>query len=355
MSTSLDKGLLTSLVPLNGLNPENLHELAGKAIVTQVPAGKLVFKVGESDKQNIYILSGEVELIDPNNQRVLHITGGTDVSKHPICHNQPRSHTCRVLKDAEVLSVDSNLLDIMLTWDQTGTYQVEELDSADDGQEDWMNQILQCKAFHKIPPTNIQSMFLCMETVDYSPGEKIISQDEDGDFFYVIKSGRALVTRSTPTNPKGVKLAELGSGDSFGEEALISDAKRNATITMLTRGSLVRLSKENFINLLNEPILNWIDYPTAHQMSAEEDNTIWLDVRLPSEFENNHVPGAIHMPLIFLRMKYKTLDSSKKLIICCDTGRRSSAAAYLLAERGFDTYVLKDGLNAVPEEDKKIA
>lgn len=349
MSNTLDKGLLTSLVPLNGLNPENLHELANKATVHKVPAGKLVFKTGETDKQNIYILSGEVELIDNNNQRVLHVSGGSEASKHPICHNQPRSHTCRVLKDAEVLCVDSNLLDIMLTWDQTGTYQVEEMDSSDDGQEDWMNQILQCKAFHKIPPTNIQAMFLCMETVEFTPGQKIINQGDDGDYFYVIKSGRALVTRATTSNPKGVKLAELSAGDSFGEEALISDAKRNASITMLTRGTLVRLSKENFIQLLNEPILNWVDFDAGKQLADNED-AIWLDVRLPSEFENNHIPGAIHMPLIFLRIKYKSLDANKKLIIYCDTGRRSSAAAYLLAERGFDTYVLKDGLNSANQK-----
>jgi len=34
----------------------------------------------------------------------------------------------------------------------------------------------------------------------------------------------------------GIKLAELGVGDSFGEEALIAEAKRNATVTMTTDG-----------------------------------------------------------------------------------------------------------------------
>ncbi len=346
MSNAVDKGILNNLVPLSGLNPENLYELSNKAVVTHVPAGKLVFKAGDTDKQNVYIISGEVELIDSHNQRILLVTGGSEASRHPICHNQPRSHSCRVLKDAKVLRVDSNLLDIMLTWDQTGAYQIEDLSNTDDGQEDWMNHILQCQAFHKIPPTNIQAMFMCMETIDFRPGDKVIKQGDDGDYFYVIKSGRALVTRATPSNPKGIKLAELSAGDSFGEEALISNAKRNATITMLTRGTLVRLSKDNFINLLNEPILNWVDYAEGQEMVAQGD-AIWLDVRLPSEFDNQHIPDAVHMPLIFLRIKFKTLDPKKKLILCCDTGRRSSAAAYLLAERGFDTYILKDGLNSI--------
>jgi rhodanese-related sulfurtransferase len=32
--------------------------------------------------------------------------------------------------------------------------------------------------------------------------------------------------------------------------------------------------------------------------------------------------------------------------VYCDTGRRSSAAAFILVERGFDAYVLKGGLTS---------
>ena len=51
-------------------------------------------------------------------------------------------------------------------------------------------------------------------------------------------------------NRDGLKLAELGGGESFGEEALISDAKRNATITMGRDGALGRLGKDDFEELL---------------------------------------------------------------------------------------------------------
>ena len=71
----------------------------------------------------------------------------------------------------------------------------------------------------------------------------------------------------------------------------------------------------------------------------------WLDVRLPSEFEANHKDGAINIPLYFLRLKLKTLDPDQTYVVCCDTGRRSSAAAFILNERGFKTFVLKGGLN----------
>ena len=53
----------------------------------------------------------------------------------------------------------------------------------------------------------------------------MIKQGDEGDYFYVIVDGRCVVTRETPLNREGVKLAELGGGDTFGEEALISDAQ----------------------------------------------------------------------------------------------------------------------------------
>jgi len=71
----------------------------------------------------------------------------------------------------------------------------------------------------------------------------------------------------------------------------------------------------------------------------------WLDVRLPSEFEAYHEPGAINIPLYFIRLKLNTLDTATTYVVCCDTGRRSSAGAFVLNERGFDTRVLRGGLN----------
>ena len=71
----------------------------------------------------------------------------------------------------------------------------------------------------------------------------------------------------------------------------------------------------------------------------------WLDVRLPSEFEASHKDGAVNVPLYFLRLKLNTLDPETRYVVCCDTGRRSSAAAFILNERDYQTVVLKGGLN----------
>src|SRR5690606_17402385 len=139
-------------------------------------------------------------------------------------------------------------------------------------------------------------------------------------------------------------LATLGDGDAFGEEALLSEAKRNANVIMTTDGVLMRLSKEDFNQLLKEPMLSWVTAQEAEQM-VSSGSACWIDVRLESEFKNNGLPGALNIPLFMLRMKADSLDSGKKYILYCDTGRRSSAGAFLLSERGLQAYCLKGGLN----------
>ena len=159
-----------------------------------------------------------------------------------------------------------------------------------------------------------------------------------------------MVTRKTPGSDKEIKLAELNSGSTFGEEALISDATRNASVVMLSNGTLSRLSKENFLKLLNEPMIDKVDYTSAN-LKVNNAEAEWLDVRLPAEFSSAHIKGATHLPLIFLRMKIKELDPVKNYILYCDTERRSSSASYILSEKGFNTSVLLNGIKEVPHED----
>jgi len=348
-SKPLELGLLRSFSPLDGLKPENLHSLARKAASRELPAGKLLFKEGESDKRTYFLIRGVVELTS-DGRASYKVRGGSPEARNPLAPSSPRRCSARVVSDRiEFLSIDSDLLDVVLTWDQTGTYEVSELHTIEDDavtSDDWMTVLLQTRAFHKIPPANLQAVFLRMERVHYQPGGTIIQQGDDGDYFYVIVSGKCVVTRETPLNRQGVKLAELSMGDTFGEEALISEAKRNATVTAATDVTLMRLGKEDFRKLLNEPMLEWVDRKAADFIIAR--GGAWLDVRLPSEFENGHLAGAMNLPLYFIRLKLKTLDRNAHYVVYCDTGRRSSAAAYILSERGFRASVLRNG---VPTEE----
>lgn len=335
--------LLKGFSPLDGLKRDNLAALARKVQLRELSPGQVLFKEGDTEKRTLFIATGILELVDQG-KVVGTVEGGSELARNPIAPVFPRRVSARARDRVQFISIDSDLLDVMLTWDQTGTYEVSELEGKPDtGGDDWMTMLLQTKAFHKIPPANIQAIFMRMQQINYRSGDVILKQGTEGDYFYVLTNGTAIVTRETPLSKDGIKLAELAVGDTFGEEALISDAKRNATVTMTSDGSVMRLGKEDFKKLLNEPMLDWVSYDDANKIIA--NGGVWLDVRLPSEYENHHLDNAINIPLYFIRLKMSTLDPDTKYIVCCDTGRRSSAGAYILSGRGFQAYVLQGGIN----------
>ncbi len=342
-SEQVSTELLRGFSPLNGLKRDNLAALARKVQIREMSPGQLLFKEGDTEKRTLYILSGILELVD-HAKVVGTVEGGSELARNPVAPVYPRRVTGRARDRVQFISIDSDLLDVMLTWDQTGIYEVSELaGKSDQSSEDWMTMLLQTKAFHKIPPANIQAIFMRMQQINYRTGDVILKQGAEGDYFYVLIRGSALVTRETPLSKEGIKLAELKVGDTFGEEALISEAKRNATVTMQSDGAVMRLGKDDFKTLLNEPMLDWVTMPEAEEIIRSGGQ--WLDVRLPSEYENQHLDSSLNIPLYFIRLKINTLDHSKKYIVCCDTGRRSSAGAYILSERGYHAYVLRGGIN----------
>lgn len=344
MPDLVDKNILKTFVPASALNTENFHELASKTFVENVGSGKAIFKEGDTDRKSVYLLSGQAEIVSSKGDSKI-VMSGSDIAKHPLVNQQPRKFTVTAKVDCEIIRIDSDLLDILLTWDQLSGIEVDEIQVEEDSEDedgDWMTRILQSKAFLQIPPANIQAMFMRMQDMPVKTGDVIIKQGGEGDYYYIIKHGKAKVTRTSKTGSE-LTLATLGDGDAFGEEALLSEAKRNANIVMTTDGALVRLSKEDFNELLKEPMLSWVSSDEADAM-VKDEGAVWLDVRLESEHKNSGIEGSVNIPLFMLRLKAQTLDEDKKYILYCDSGRRSSACAYLLSERGLQVYCLKGGL-----------
>ncbi|MEE9160937.1 MAG: cyclic nucleotide-binding domain-containing protein, partial [Gammaproteobacteria bacterium] len=232
MTELVDKEVLKAFVPPSALNSENFQELAGKSFIEEIAAGRTIFKQGDTDKKTIYLIDGEAVLGNDSGEATS-VTAGTQAGMHPLANFQPRRHTAVAKTACKITRIDSDLLDILMTWDQMSAIEVDEIHTEDEGDDgdDWMTRILQSKAFLQVPPGNIQAMFMRIEEVPVKAGDVIIKQGEDGDFYYIIKTGKCKVTRTSKTGSE-LTLATIKDGDAFGEEALLSDAKRNANIVM---------------------------------------------------------------------------------------------------------------------------
>lgn len=206
--------------------------------------------------------------------------------------------------------------------------------------DDWMTALLLRRAFHRVPPRNIQAIFMRMERTEHKAAEVVIRQGEVGEFFYAIAAGRCLVVREAPFRKDGFKLAELGIGDTFGEESLICDSRRNATVIMQTDGWLMRLAKCDFLELLYRPLVRTVSHVDATQIVNAGGK--WLDVQSPPHRQAADVVDKIRIPLHELRFRLKDLDARPHYVVCSADIRRSCAAAYILCERGFEAFALRD-------------
>ena len=143
-----------------------------------------------------------------------------------------------------------------------------------------------------------------------------------------------------------VVLAELKSGDAFGEEALVSEAKRNATVISLGDGAAAAPRAQAFQRAAARAAAAARWRSTRRRRRCAR-GALWLDVRYPSEYQYDKLPGAINVPLAEVRNMFAVLDRSKEYVAYCQSGRRSAAAAFLFAQRGFKVWLLEGGLKAI--------
>lgn len=141
--------------------------------------------------------------------------------------------------------IDSQLLDVFLTWEQqVAGLEVTEYPSAGDGDNEWLIRLLQTKAFPRLPEAHIAALLQALTPHTARAGEVIIQQGAKGDFFFIVQSGTVRVTRQASALSAAVTFADLTAGDSFGEEALLSDQPRNASVTGQREPAAISAARE---------------------------------------------------------------------------------------------------------------
>lgn len=344
--SSEEMARLRALVPLHTLADEALDELVEGATFESLSRGKILIEQGDTDHENVYLLEGSVALLS-GKAVVERVRAGTDTARFPIAHQLPRKHSVRAESRVRIVRIDSRRLSDLLSRSQTVDYQVADFDEATE--DDWMSKLLQSRVLQQVPAANIQQVMMNVERVELAKGEDLIRQGDPGDFYYMLTSGRAVVRRDNGDGKGPCELATLGPGDAFGEEALLSDQPRNSTVTMLQDGEVLRLSKEHFLQLIQNPLLERLDMRAAQ--AKVDQGAVWLDLRSSEQYDDSHLPGAINLPFESLRYQASSLSLDCPYVLYSNMGRRAMAGAFMLAERGFDVTVLEGGMLQRPAVD----
>lgn len=336
----IDQDLLGQFAPLHVLERQFLAQAAKVVRVAEAKKGTIIFKRGKILTDLYFLIEGEVDLID-NEFGVEKVRSGSDRAVQALNQQSPTVVSAIAKAPVKFFTISASRLDNLLSCSQTPLDQEGAEGSAEDGIEvceaeggqDWMSSLLQSPLLSRVPLPLLQELFQRFEKIDVKEGEKIIREGAPGDYFYVLASGRALVT-----NRLGTVDLELQPGQYFGEEALLSSAPRNATVTMTSGGVVKRLSAEDFEALLKKPVLQQVD---AEQLDSLTRPYKLLDVRMPMEFRAQSLPGSINIPLSRLRKNISELSAGNVYLVSDEAGTRADIAVYILCQAGLDARILK--------------
>jgi CRP-like cAMP-binding protein len=354
----IDEEKLKQYSPFDGLQEEYLAEALEQVSVEEIAKGKMLFKRGRANTRRYFLIEGRVDLIDAQyNIQSLRGGHGALTTLNP---DSPTRCSC-VVKDstAMVFSIEAEVLDRLVAWsesaesafeaemssrndfDPTATGQFDVVSVEDEFTNDWMSSLLSSPLFSRVPLALVQDLFAKFNDIDAEVGQIVIKEGEQGDFFYVIASGRVRIT-----NKSGSVDIEMEAGQHFGEEALLGDTLRNATVEVIEPAILKQLGADDFNSLLTEPVLKYL---TAEQLAALDKPHKVIDVKMPLEYRAHHYSGAINLPLSRLRAAMKELAQSAVYVIPDDCGSRSKIAAHLMCQAGFDAYIIQSNEESVDQ------
>lgn len=329
--------------PFNQLSEDRLSEVMNLVRIIEMREGEIFQIRSCEDNDYLFVIEGELEMIRDG---VMQSLSGPDEkpAKARVLTKGNASTTLIARSSSIVCHADRQLLDHLIAWDVV-THEFQ-----DSGSEvrHRMEQVRNSLVFRRLPWECVEAAFERMSTVSAKAGEEVIRQGEAGDAFYIITSGHAEVWQSGVYDDTPVRVAEIGEGDAFGCEALISGKTRSETVRMTEDGTMLTLGKDDFDWLISKQMIKAVNAKVAQTML--ETGYQLIDVRSLEEFEGGRIPGAQLIPLFELRKRVTELDQQQRYIIYCHSGGRSSVAALRLTQAGFDVQTLEGGFREWPYE-----
>jgi Cyclic nucleotide-binding domain len=239
--------LLRRFEPFASLEWATLCSVARHARVLRCAGQRTLAPSGRTHHGRCYLVKGVVRrrLKDGRHEEIAHDAAA---ARHALLIAGDGA-AVETLGAVTLLWIDVDPVAFMLGAD-VGTYSVERFDPGD---RHWMHRFLGPGIVEWLEPNALQAVFRAFTPTVVEPGATIVREGECAERFYVVANGAAEVRRG------GRRIAVLVAGDSFGADALVSGAPRNATVAMIDRGRVMSLAATLFERLLAERLVRWID------------------------------------------------------------------------------------------------
>lgn len=320
-----------------------LDEACNKFEIIELPAGSEIIREGTPADAFYMIKKGEVEVLKKTKwgqeAKITSLRCGEGFGEMALLTCSPRFSSVTAKTDVTLYRLYKKDFGEIVRFDSA----ISCMMSSKAHTFSEYNKIKTLQPFALLEPEKMFALSDKFIEKTYAFGMDIIKEGEVGNAYYVIKSGKvAVIKKEDGENSEQVTL--LGNGEAFGEEALISGKRRSATCRAVEETIVLVLSKSNFEKTMKASFLE-IVYP--EDITPEDlKNITFIDTRLAPQFEEEHIEGAINIPLEYLRKRYTELDRNSKYYTYCGMESWGMPAAFILKSLGFDVKGIRGGLSA---------
>ena len=333
--------LTKNYFPFNLLSNERAYEVANLVRFIEMREGEIFQLTGGSEQDYLFVVEGRLELIQKG--RVRSIAGPKETRTRPLSiPSAPSTSTLVAHDDSIICHANREMLDQLLSWDEI----VHVTEASDRLLHEQIKSVRNSLVFRRLPMECVEEAFRRMNLMTVKAGQNIITQGEAGDAFYVITRGKADVFQIGLYDDDPRKVSELEVGDAFGDEALISGKRRSETVTMATSGEILVLHESDFKQLIGKELVRTVSAKIAITML--ETGYKLVDVRYSGEYDDEHIPNALLIPLSELRDRYAELGKNAKYLVYCHSGNRSAVAAMIMSQNNYEVLSLEGGIRDWP-------
>ena len=228
------------------LPEEELKRIAPRLVRTPYAHGDTIIREGDQGDTAYVIASGEAAVVTHDligEEIVLTVFGvGETFGETALVERAARTATVKARTDVVAYVLDRATFDDLASSVPAFAASIRryvDLLSVD-------RILKKASPFARLSADRIRRLAGQLVPVWVAPGDVVVGEGEEGDRFYLIRSGRFEVIQGSRS------VSELGPGDVFGEIALLTGGTRVATVRALEHGELLALSKAEFDSVLEE-------------------------------------------------------------------------------------------------------
>ena len=350
LSASITGLQLNEWAPICNLPKRYQDEILNRSEVKEYKAGEMIFMAKGNDEKDYYLFEGSVEFINEKREQVKTTRHSGQQSLELIDHQRPRIYTVKAEENCKVFVTRRTFFDT-LNSANSGKASLPEVEVSEidmEGSGNWMLHMLNSSVFSNLPPENLQQIFINMDTVKVPAGSVIVKQGKPGDYFYLIQHGDCVISQQGKNGEKK-ELYHLGTGETFGERSLITGESSDVSVEMLSDGVVMRISKDNFNELVKEPLLDQISIDEAN--SLIEAGASWIDVRDADQYREQAIKNSLNIGLNNIYTAVKGLNINTKYVLCGNSPSHAMASAFLLSIKGFTVYSLSTSVEEYLESN----